>query len=112
MTSDPTGTTWFAARAYALAPSKALVQSTTPKYPLADYGAFLGCYYNSTIEQITDQEDGQSPIYFGAIDSLALASLKGALGPWGIVPVAGAALSHIGVGVRTNIECTESVYGR
>jgi RHS repeat-associated protein len=93
------------------APSKTTSQPATPQSPLAKYVAFLGCYYNSTIEQITDEEDGQSPIYFGVIDSLALVALKGGLGPWGIVPVAGAALSHIGVGVKANIECTESVYG-
>lgn len=39
------------------------------------------------------------------------ASLQGVLGPWGVVPVAAAALSHIGVGIQSNIECTESVYG-
>jgi hypothetical protein len=81
-----------------------------PKYSKS-YLAFLACHYNSSIEQITEEEDGQAPAYFAVIDSLAVIGATGRLGPWGVVPVAGAALSHIGVGVKANIECTESVYG-
>jgi len=57
-------------------------------------------------------EDGQGPAYFAMINSLAVTALRGKLGPWGIVPVAGAAISDTGVAARSNIQCTKSVYGR
>jgi hypothetical protein len=82
-----------------------------PQSPAAKYAAFLACYYNSSIEQFTDMEDNGKTAYFAVIDGLAIQALRGKFGAWGIVPVAGAALSHIG-GVNANSECTKSVYGQ
>jgi hypothetical protein len=60
------------------APSKAPRKPTKGQSPATKYAAFLGCYYNSFIETITDLEDGKGPIAYGFINSGAAASVLGA----------------------------------
>jgi hypothetical protein len=93
------------------APNKNPSQPAKPQSPLAKYGAFLGCYYNSVIETVTDEEDGQGPTAYGFINAGAIASIKyKVFNPIGLTFVATAAIMDTSAMVKANIDCTEQVY--
>jgi len=80
----------------------------------SQYATFLGCEFNSDIEQLTDEEDAQHanqiPIVFSAIATVGGLTRK--VPGWaGITGAVTGGIYTIGIAARSNIECTESVYG-
>ncbi|MBW4028744.1 MAG: hypothetical protein HIU93_15330 [Acidobacteria bacterium] len=81
---------------------------------LLQYVTFLGCEFNSDIEQLTDEEDAQHasqiPIVFSAIATIG--GLTGKVPGWaGITGAVTGGIYTIGIAAKSNQECTESVYG-
>lgn len=81
---------------------------------LLQYVTFLGCEFNSDIEQLTDEEDAQHPsqipIVFSAIATVG--GLTGKVPGWaGITGAVTGGIYTIGIAAKSNQECTESVYG-
>jgi len=112
--------TTFVACAFGTAPNngtKPCSVLTTPcQQPsmLLKYVTFLGCEFNSDIEQLTDEEDAQTPtqipIVFSAIATVG--GLTGKVPGWaGITGVVTGSIYTIGIAAKSNQECTESVYG-
>lgn len=79
---------------------------------LSNYAAFLGCEYNSVVETITDEEDGQGWTAYGFINAGAIISLRSGIGatPVGLVFVATAGAMDVGAMAKANRECTEQIY--
>ncbi len=79
---------------------------------LSNYVAFLGCEYNSVVETITDEEDGQGWTAYGFINAGAIISLRSGIGatPVGLVFVATAGAMDVGAMAKANKECTEQIY--
>jgi RHS repeat-associated protein len=72
------------------------------------YPVFFGCYYNSVIETVTDEEDGRSWTAYGFMNSGALLAIKlKAYNPIGLTFVASASLMDIGAMVKANMNCTK-----
>lgn len=106
MTGGATDTTWFAANAFGIAPNNG--RPAKSQSSLEKYGAFLGCYYNSVVETITDEEDGQGPTAYGFINAGAIASVKyKVFNLVGLTFVATAAIMDTSATIKANIECTE-----
>lgn len=90
---------------------------TTPcKQPskLLKYATFLGCEFNSDIEQLTDEEDAQNrkqiPIVVTA--AAVVGAVRGFLPGWtGLTGAVTGGSYVISIAGRSNIECTDSVYG-
>ena len=90
---------------------------TTPcKQPskLLKYATFWGCEFNSDIEQLTDEEDAQNrkqiPIVVAA--AAVVGAVRGFLPGWtGLTGAVTGGSYVISIAGRSNIECTDSVYG-
>jgi len=68
----------------------------------------LGCYYNSVIQTVTDEEDGKSWTAYGFMNAGAALSVKlKAFNPIGLTFVATAALMDTGAMVKANVDCTK-----
>ena len=85
-----------------------------PPNKILQYVTFLGCEFNSDIEQLTDEEDAQHPtqipIVFSAIATVG--GLTGKVPGWsGITGAVTGSIYTIGIAAKSNQECTESVYG-
>jgi hypothetical protein len=84
------------------------VQAPQPPTKNPSYSAFLGCYYNSLIETVTDEEDGKTWTAYGFMNVGAALSLKlGAYNPIGLTFVASAALMDTGAMVKANVDCSK-----
>jgi hypothetical protein len=89
-------------------------QPQKPPSKLLQYATFLGCELNSDIEQLTDEEDAQHtnqiPIVFSAIATVG--GLTGKVPGWaGISGAVTGGIYTVGIAAKSNMECTESVYG-
>lgn len=89
-------------------------QWTPAKQPsaLSNYVAFLGCEYNSVVETITDEEDGQGWTAYGFINAGAILALRSGAGATGVglVFVATAGVMDVGAMAKANQECTGQIY--
>lgn len=89
-------------------------QWTPAKQPsaLSNYTAFLGCEYNSVVETITDEEDGQGWTAYGFINAGAILALRSGAGATGVglVFVATAGAMDVGAMAKANQECTAQIY--
>jgi hypothetical protein len=106
----------FAANVFGIAPSNGNQQYRPQKQPskLLRYATFLGCEFNSDIEQLTDEEDAQNrkqiPIVVTA--AAVVGAVRGFLPGWtGLTGAVTGGLYVISIAGRSNIECTDSVYG-
>ncbi len=89
-------------------------QWTPAKQPsaLSNYVAFLGCEYNSVVETITDEEDGQGWTAYGFINAGAILALRSGAGATGVglVFVGTAGAMDVGAMAKANQECTGQIY--
>ncbi len=90
------------------APKSAVVQTPTPPVKKPSYSAFLGCYYNSVIQTITDEEDGRGWTAYGFMNAGAALAIKlKAYNPIGLIFAGSAALMDTGAMVKANVDCTK-----
>jgi len=90
-------------------------QQYTPYHPpskLLKYVTFLGCEFNSDIEQLTDEEDAQAPVALTVLTAGAVGTIAGKFPGWvGITAAITGGAYVINIAGNSNKECTESVYG-
>jgi len=90
-------------------------QQYTPYHPpskLLKYVTFLGCEFNSDIEQLTDEEDAQAPVALTVLTTGAVGTIAGKFPGWvGITAAITGGAYVINIAGNSNKECTESVYG-
>ncbi len=91
-----------------VAPTSATTQTSTPQLKKPSYSAFAGCFYNSVVHTITDEEDGRSWTAYGFMNTGAALAIKlNAFNPIGLTFVASAALMDAGAMVKANVDCTK-----
>lgn len=68
--------------------------------------------YNSVVETITDEEDGQGWTAYGFINAGAILALRSGLGATGVglVFVGTAGAMDVGAMAKANQECTGEIY--
>lgn len=91
------------------------VRQGKPSSGMSKYLGFLGCEYNSVVETVTDEEDGQGWTAFGFINAGAVLSVRIAVAtdvvtPIQLVFVGTAAAMDFGAMAKANKECTEQIY--
>jgi hypothetical protein len=94
-----------------------VIKAPQPPTKEPSYSAFLGCYFNSVIETITDEEDGQSAktnprgwTAYGFMNAGAALAIKlKAYNPIGLTFVASAALMDTGALVKANVDCSKKL---
>jgi hypothetical protein len=105
-------TAWLALGGNSVRPQKR--HAGQSQSPLTKYGSFLLCELNNDIEQITDEEDAQNPKQIPIVVAAAavVGAVKGVLPGWtGLTGAATGGLYLINIAGRSNIACTDSVYG-
>jgi hypothetical protein len=81
---------------------------------LMKYVTFLGCEFNSDLEQLTDEEDAQSikQIPIVVTTAAVVGTVRGFLPGWtGLTGAITGGLYVINIAGSSNIGCTDSVYG-
>jgi RHS repeat-associated protein len=80
--------------------------------PVTNYLTFLGCEYNSSVEQLTDEEDAQAPVALTLVVTAVVGAIRGKLAPWlGFTGAITGGVYVINMAATANKECTQLVYG-
>lgn len=105
-TPDPSG---MMMANYGMSTTFGFAQVTGPQpQPKRTYTQFLSCYYNSMVEQFTDQESSGEDSYVGILGSIVAGAAVGKV-PAGAGVVSALLLSPVVMadGVQANMECSQ-----